>query len=166
MPIIATFERGGISPEAVEGLRGTLAVPVSRREGRPLGGGKALPRVRGDRLPENTRYRDDGCNIHPQCLSCPLPRCRYEDRGGLRGMINEHRDRGIIEARTKGIGAEEVARQFNVSRRTVFRVMELAAQTAYRQRPEARPSRRRSQRVRVPVFLRRVTREEEEARCA
>jgi hypothetical protein len=105
-------------------------------------------------LPENVRYRDDGCDVHPQCLSCPLPRCRYEDKGGLRGMINEHRDRGIIEARMKGLGAAEVAQQFNVSRRTVFRVMEVEAE-----------KQRTARRVRVPVFLRREV-DNEEARCA
>jgi hypothetical protein len=115
-------------------------------------------------LPENTRYRDDGCNIHPQCLTCPLPRCRYEDKGGLRGMINEHRDRGIIEARMKGVGAAEVAIQFGVSRRTVFRVMEV---NALKGRPQGRPSARPARRVRVPVFLRRRDAEqEEESRCA
>jgi hypothetical protein len=138
-----------------EGLRGTFAVPIMpTREGRPLGGKKPLPRVRGDMLPENVRYRDDGCDVHPQCLSCPLPRCRYEDKGGLRGMINEHRDRGIIEARMKGLGAAEVAQQFNVSRRTVFRVMEVEAE-----------KQRTARRVRVPVFLRRQA-DNEEARCA
>jgi hypothetical protein len=106
-------------------------------------------------LPENTRYRDDGCNIHPQCLSCPLPRCRYEDKGGLRGMINEHRDRGIIEARMKGVGAAEVATQFGVSRRTVFRIMEGAGLRTPR-----------SRKVRVPVLLRTEHEQEQEARCA
>jgi hypothetical protein len=112
-------------------------------------------------LPEQTRYRDDGCDIHPQCLSCPLPRCRYEDKGGLRGMINEHRDRGIIEARMNGVGAAEVASQFNVSRRTVFRVMEMEA---LKRRQDGRPL-RKTRAVRVPVFLRRRD-EEKEARCA
>jgi hypothetical protein len=159
MSVIATFEFGRTAV-STEGLRGTLVtpVPVRRREGRPLGGMKTLPRVRGDRLPENTRYRDDGCDIHPQCLTCPLPRCRYEDRGGLRGMMNEHRDRGIIEARMQGVGAAEVAERFNVSRRTVFRVMEAEGQ---KQRPDGR----RARKVRVPVFLRRPV-DEEEARCA
>jgi hypothetical protein len=69
-------------------------------------------------------------------------------------MINEHRDRGIIEARTRGVGAAEVASQFNVSRRTVFRVMEMEAR-----------KRREAVRVRVPLYLRRRGMEEE-TRCA
>lgn len=25
-------------------------------------------------------FRDDGCSLHDACLSCPLPRCRYDDQ--------------------------------------------------------------------------------------
>jgi transposase-like protein len=81
------------------------------------------PRVRGDSLPEVTRYRDDGCDIHPQCLTCPLPRCRYEDPGGLKGMLNGMRDREIVRMRSQGIPIEDIADEFGVSRRTVFRVI-------------------------------------------
>jgi Helix-turn-helix domain of resolvase len=81
------------------------------------------PRVRGDSLPEVTRYRDDGCDIHPQCLTCPLPRCRYEDPGGLKGMLNGMRDREIVRLRSQGIPIEDIAEEFCVSRRTVFRVL-------------------------------------------
>ncbi len=83
-----------------------------------------LRRVRQDALPEHTRYRDDGCDIHPHCLTCPLPRCRYDAPGGLRTLLNAYRDRRIIELRQGGIEVEELARRFSVSRRTVFRVLE------------------------------------------
>ena len=81
-------------------------------------------RVRADSLPEFTRYRDDGCDVNPSCLTCPLPRCRYEEPGGLRALLNEFRDRQIIQLRRKGLPVEELAVRFGVSRRTVFRVLE------------------------------------------
>jgi len=81
-------------------------------------------RVRADALPEYTHYRDDGCEVHPHCLSCPLPRCRYEEPGGLRALLNERRDREIVELRLRGASVEELANRFGVSRRTVFRVLE------------------------------------------
>jgi hypothetical protein len=81
------------------------------------------PRVRHDTLPEYTRYRDDGCDISESCLTCPLPRCRYEEPGGLRALLNETRDRQIIQLRLKGVPVEELAGRFGVSRRTVFRVI-------------------------------------------
>jgi len=84
-----------------------------------------FPRVRGDSLPEVTRYRDDGCDIHPHCLTCPLPRCRYEEPGGLKGMLNGMRDREIVALKAKGVPIEDIAEQFGISRRTIFRVLTL-----------------------------------------
>src|SRR5438034_358200 len=79
--------------------------------------------VRGDSLPERTGYRDDGCEIHPQCLTCPLPRCRYDEPGGLTGLLNGLRDREIAALKSRGMAVEEIADTFGVSRRTVFRVL-------------------------------------------
>ena len=84
---------------------------------------KRFPRVRGDSLPERTGYQDDGCEIHPECLTCPLPRCRYDEPGGLRGLINSLRDSQIVALRTRGTSVEEISEQFGVSRRTVFRIL-------------------------------------------
>jgi hypothetical protein len=84
---------------------------------------RRFPRVRGDALPEVTGYRDDGCDIHPQCLTCPLPRCRYEDPGGLKGLLNGMRDREIVTLKSRGWTIEDIADEFGVSRRTVFRVL-------------------------------------------
>ena len=84
---------------------------------------KRFPRVRGDSLPERTGYRDDGCEIHPQCLTCPLPRCRYDEPGGLTGLLNGLRDREIVALKSRGMAVEEIADTFGVSRRTVFRVL-------------------------------------------
>ena len=85
---------------------------------------RRLGRVRADSLPEYTRYRDDGCNIHPTCLTCPLPRCRYEEPGGLRAILNAQRDRQIMRLRVRGVPVGDLADRFGVSRRTVFRVLE------------------------------------------
>lgn len=80
-------------------------------------------RVRSDALPEYTRYRDDGCDVHPNCLTCPLPRCRYEEPGGLRALVNARRDEQIVQLRLKGMPVEDLAGRFGVSRRTVFRIL-------------------------------------------
>jgi hypothetical protein len=80
-------------------------------------------RFRSDSLPEYTRYKDDGCDVSASCLDCPLPRCRYEEPGGLRALLNEQRDRQIIQLREKGMPVAELADYFGVSRRTVFRVI-------------------------------------------
>jgi hypothetical protein len=83
----------------------------------------AKPRRRHDSLPENTRYRDDGCSISESCFDCPLPRCRYEEPGGLRAVLNSVRDEEMTQLRLAGMSVEDLAGHFSVSRRTVFRVI-------------------------------------------
>ena len=81
-------------------------------------------RLRDDALPEHLDYRDDGCDVFPSCLSCPLPRCRYDVPGGARAMLNLTRDAEIRRMREEGdLGVDEIASRFRVSRRTVFRVL-------------------------------------------
>jgi len=82
-----------------------------------------LRRVRADALPEESRYVDDGCDIHPHCLTCPLPRCRYDEPGGLRAVLNAHRNQQILALRQHGLPVEAIARRFRLSRRTVFRIL-------------------------------------------
>ena len=103
-------------------------------------------RVRADALPEYTRYRDDGCDVHPTCLSCPLPRCRYEEPGGLRALLNAYRDQQIVRLRLRGVPVDELAIRFGVSRRTVFRVLESRGVGQRSKRPIG---------VSTPIFLRR-----------
>jgi hypothetical protein len=76
-----------------------------------------------DSLPEYTRYKDDGCVVSESCFTCPLPRCRYEEPGGLRAVMNQARDSEILGMRGRGYGVAEIAAQFQVSRRTVFRII-------------------------------------------
>ena len=92
--------------------------------------GQALRRVRRDALPEEIRYRDDGCDIHPQCLTCPLPRCRYDEPGGLRGMLNVYRDQQIVALRGDGAPVDQIAERYSLSRRTVFRILSTGSRQA------------------------------------
>ncbi len=85
---------------------------------------RGLPGGRADALPEYATYRDTGCDLHPRCLSCPLPRCRYDEPGGVRGIRNEARDAAIIALHRRGrLSVNTIAQRFGVSRRTVFRVL-------------------------------------------
>lgn len=85
---------------------------------------RRVRRPREDALPEHLEYRDDGCDVFPSCLSCPLPRCRYDVPGGARAMLNLARDAEIRRMRFEGdLEVEEIAKRFRVSRRTVFRVL-------------------------------------------
>ena len=81
----------------------------------------ALPLAKERQLPENATYRDDGCDLHPSCLSCPLPVCRYDIPGGKRAVLNLYRDERIARLR-RDYTVPVVAGLLGVSARTVVRV--------------------------------------------
>lgn len=93
----------------------------------PLADAVPLRRVRSDALPEEIDYRDDGCDIHPRCLTCPLPRCRYDEPGGVRAMLNAYRDQQIVALRRDGAPIDQIAERYDLSRRTVFRILSSAS---------------------------------------
>lgn len=88
-----------------------------------VAGYPVVSRVRAGALPEDVRYRDDGCDIHPHCLTCPLPRCRYDEPGGVRALLNAQRNRRVLELRLLGVPIDSLALRFNVTRRTIFRIL-------------------------------------------
>ena len=84
-------------------------------------GNGVLPLVKERQLPEFATYRDDGCDLHPSCLSCPLPACRYDVPGGKRAVLNIYRDQQIARLR-RTYTVPVVAGLMGVSARTVVRV--------------------------------------------
>lgn len=77
-----------------------------------------------DALPERFQYQDDGCEVSPSCLRCPLPRCKYDDPGWLNRLAREQRDRRILRVWLEGgTPVDGLARRFGVSERTVFRIL-------------------------------------------
>ena len=85
---------------------------------------EVVRRPREDALPEHMQYRDEGCDLFASCLSCPLPRCRYDEPGGARAMLNRVRDGEIRRLRFEGgLAIDDISARFRVSRRTVFRVL-------------------------------------------
>lgn len=117
----------------------TLLAPTTAAPSRRLGEDRGLEvvtradrgrgerrQVRSDALPEHIDYRDDGCDLFPSCLSCPLARCRYDVPGGVRALLNRERDRQMRLLRTEaGLSVDAIAERFQVSRRTVFRALAL-----------------------------------------
>ena len=94
-----------------------------------MNGRKGLPLI--DVLPEYFPYRDDGCEVSPSCLSCPLPRCKYDyDEEGRKGWLQrrarEKRAQQVMGARSRGETVSQLARRFNVSERTIHRIIKLA----------------------------------------
>ena len=75
----------------------------------------------------SSHYVDDGCEVSPKCLECPLPLCRYDDPQGFenwRRRAKRTRDRAMILARVNhGTTAEELAKEHGIVPRTVFRIL-------------------------------------------
>jgi hypothetical protein len=93
--------------------------------------------VRNDALPDNHNWRDEGCEVSPSCLSCPLPQCRYDVPGGIRSVLSGARKREIVQLRAAGVPVAMVAARVGVSRRTVFQLS------------RSRPSQNEAQRLRA-----------------
>jgi len=83
-----------------------------------------LPQVRSDTLPENTPYRDDGCEVSPSCLACPLPICKFDDPGWLQRENRRGRDSEVLRLRASDVPVDLIARRYGVSARTVHRIVQ------------------------------------------
>lgn len=87
--------------------------------------------VRRDGLPEGLQMRSAcghslpcGCKpIAECCLQCPLPICRYDAANGFRTIRKSARDSLIKQRRQSGITIEGIAKEFDIHRRTVLRVL-------------------------------------------
>jgi hypothetical protein len=80
-----------------------------------------------DVVPERYPYRDEGCEVSPSCLRCPLPQCKYDDPGWFYRQKREERDREVLAAlREAGLSVPEVAARFALSQRTIFRILSRA----------------------------------------
>lgn len=87
-------------------------------------GEEPLAAVRSDTLPENTAYRDEGCELSPSCLRCPLPVCKYDDPGWIRRVNRITRDRAVIKVRQRdGLSVQSLSERFRISTRTVHRIL-------------------------------------------
>ena len=80
--------------------------------------------VRSDTLPENTRYRDDGCDAALTCLECPLSLCKYDAPGWLPRENRRTRDDEIFRLRSQQVPVAEISKRFGISTRTVHRIVQ------------------------------------------
>ena len=76
-----------------------------------------------DRVPELTHYQDDGCVVWHACLTCPLPRCIYDDPRQGRGAGVRLRDAEIVRRHREGWTARRLAEHYGVHRRSIFRIL-------------------------------------------
>jgi hypothetical protein len=76
-----------------------------------------------DRLPEDTWFRDTGCDLFASCLSCELPACRYDMPPKRARSLK--RQAQVTELLQQGRTAEECAAALGVSRRSFYRLKKM-----------------------------------------
>ena len=76
-----------------------------------------------DTFPEYINWKDIGCELCPSCLNCTLPRCIEEEPRGKQKLRMKMRSRQIADMHRSGKPLEDIARTFNISVRTVQRVL-------------------------------------------
>ncbi len=69
------------------------------------------------------QYRDEGCEVFPACLSCPLPQCLEESLGGKKRFLKQSRDKEVRSYMERGLGTAEIAAIMAISQRTVQRIV-------------------------------------------
>jgi len=74
-------------------------------------------------LPGEVSWRDEGCELFPSCLNCPLPRCIEEEPRGKQRLRMLARARRMAELRRAGKSIKQIAELFGVSKRTVQRAL-------------------------------------------
>lgn len=82
-----------------------------------------------DGLPEQMAYHDTGCEVSSSCLTCPLPRCKFDDPVWYQQYRRSGRDRQVLAAfEHDGLTVFDLARRFEVSTRTIHRVLRRATE--------------------------------------
>jgi hypothetical protein len=86
-----------------------------------------LPHQRGagphpDRGRRLRARHDDGCEVWHACLSCPLPRCIYDEPRRGRGAAKRLRDADIARLSREGWTANQLAERYRLSRRQIIRI--------------------------------------------
>ena len=91
-----------------------------------------------DRVPDDD-YRDEGCRYWRTCLSCPFPRCVFEEPGGPARALRAGRDREIRRRFARGETAPAIAVRFGLTRRSVYRIVEDSREPAAGSREKNEP---------------------------
>jgi hypothetical protein len=80
-------------------------------------------RHEADLKPEYCHYKDEGCEYAYSCLSCPFPQCFYDDPRGSYHRFKALRNKEIKRLLKAGRKVKELALLFQISQRTINRVL-------------------------------------------
>jgi len=72
---------------------------------------------------ERINWRDAGCDLHPACLQCPLPKCIEEEPRGRQKKRLGARAGAMQEMKSQGQTTGQIAGHFALSLRSVQRAL-------------------------------------------
>lgn len=81
---------------------------------------------RTDGLPEHQHYHDDGCDLAPACLTCPLPKCRYDmSQSEVMYTVQGKGERNARARALKaaGMSHQAISEELGISIRSVYRAV-------------------------------------------
>jgi CRP-like cAMP-binding protein len=73
--------------------------------------------------PEKLDRRDDGCEEHGSCLTCPLAACRYDLPQGTYGLRVAERGAEVLRLHDSGLARREIARRLGLRPDTVSKII-------------------------------------------
>jgi len=77
--------------------------------------------MKTDDKPENTNYRDEGCEFYYSCLDCPYARCLLDEPLIIR--LHKERDLEIKRRVREGEKPAELSQSYRLSSRTIYRIL-------------------------------------------
>ena len=98
----------------------------------------SVPLVHRQRSPRSQGFfKDDGCEVAPACLDCPLSQCKLDDLDWYRywRLRTKHLLMGQ-EIERDGLTIGEAAARFRITDRQVFRIKRCCRLAAKRLRPD------------------------------
>jgi hypothetical protein len=112
------------SPDGHQRCRECERIRDRARDRRP---GDPTRLARSDAFPEEHfgegHYRDEGCELAPSCLNCPLAQCRYDLEGGLKEAVHHVKAAKVIAYRAEGLTVEACATLVGISKRQAYRFL-------------------------------------------
>lgn len=74
-------------------------------------------------MPKGKTLQYDGCEVHPRCLECPLPQCRYDNpKWFYQWKLTQARKPIINRLQDLDVPLEVIAAEFGVSVRQLFKI--------------------------------------------
>ena len=77
-----------------------------------------------------THPPDEGCNVSPSCLRCPLDACKYDDIRFYQRWVQAQKEQNILGLLKDGFTIRSVADQCGISLRTIRRATQRAREGA------------------------------------